>query len=154
MCKAQRRLWNVLFETGVCEDACVRDSDEKQPFFDRQIQQVNACEVRTVESPNASRCKDDIPRDEKNHGQEARRPKGLPLFKKCNTLVKAGYEWDENDTQVDPQVCPFAHLTSFYSATIVSLLECNAAEQTTYQNTLRLLFEDTCDEPCVLFEWP
>ena len=51
-------------KSKVNKDTRIRNADEKQPFFDRQIKEFNSRMVTWIETPNTYFGKNDIPNNE------------------------------------------------------------------------------------------
>ena len=95
----------------VGEHAAVRNADEEEPLFDRQMQQARAPDVLRVEAPHASLREHRIPRDEEPHHQRDPREQSPPPFMEPDPWMEARQKGHQHAAQVYPGIR--AHGTPF-----------------------------------------
>lgn len=88
----------------ICEHTCVRNAEEEENFFQRQIVNENSGYVLRIEAPNACFGECCIPNEKEECGDESGQPQIFPLAMKTELRMKRENERNKYAAEINKQV--------------------------------------------------
>lgn len=91
----QKNLWIKIMKSKVNKDTRIRNTDEKQPFLDRQIKEFNTGMIPWIKTPHPYFGKNDIPNNKEKCSNNYRRKNSFPAFDIFHPAFETVEKWNK-----------------------------------------------------------